>query len=122
VDTPRKTILIVDDEPQVLDVLSSLLTRAGYIPLVADGPVTALELVAEHTIDGMILDMHLPGLAGMELLTLLRSPATRFTPAIAITGDSSIDADEISAHGFVDLLLKPFTPSELRRVVESNIG
>ena len=112
----------MDDEPQVLHVLSSLLTRAGYIPLVADGPVTALELVAEHTIDGMILDMHLPGLAGMELLTLLRSPATRFTPAIAITGDSSIDADEIRAHGFVDLLLKPFTPSELRRVVESNIG
>ena len=121
-DTPRKTLLIVDDEPQVLDVLSSLLTRAGYVPLVADGPVTALELVAEHTVDGMILDMHLPGLAGMELLTLLRSPATRFTPAIAITGDSSIDADEIRAHGFVDLLLKPFTPSELRRVVESNIG
>jgi CheY-like chemotaxis protein len=122
VHTPRKTILIVDDEPQVLHVLASLLTRAGYVALVADGPVTALELVADHEIDGMIVDMHLPGLAGTELLTLLRSPTTRFTPAIAITGDASIDADEIRAHGFVDLLLKPFTPSDLRRVVESNIG
>jgi CheY-like chemotaxis protein len=115
-DSP-KTILIVDDDPQVLALIARTLDRAGYATMTATGPVTALEGLSTRTPDLMILDMQLPGVHGLELVQLLRGEQTRFTPAIAITGDDHVDSDEVQAHGFVALLRKPFTLQDLRRTV-----
>ena len=120
-DSP-KTILVVDDDPQVLGLIAQTLARAGYHTVTASGPVTALEEVADHSPDLMILDMHLPGLHGLELVQVLRDSSTRFTPAIAITGDADVDPDEVQAHGFVALLKKPFSLQDLRRTVADCLG
>jgi CheY-like chemotaxis protein len=120
-DAP-KTILIVDDDPQVLGLIDQTLTRAGYRTVTAGDPLVALERISAGTPDLMILDMHLPGLHGLELVQVLRDSSSRFTPAIAITGDHAVDPDEVQAHGFVALLHKPFTVQDLRRTVADSLS
>lgn len=113
-------ILLVDDEPGVLRFMGLALERAGYEVLPASEPLTALQHVRAHTPALMILDMELPGMHGLDLLQVLRGDALRFTPAIAITGHK-VEPDEVQAHGFVALLLKPFTAQELLSVVRDNL-
>lgn len=120
-DTP-KTILVVDDDPQVLSLITKTLSGAGYHAVGADGAVRALEGIGTMRPDLMIVDMQLPGVNGTDLLQLLRDERTRFTPAIAITGDTEMDPDEVRASGFVALLHKPFTLQDLRRTVADCLG
>src|SRR5690606_12797650 len=116
------TILVVEDDPAVLLVVSKALQAAGYQVVIAAGPVTALDRIAEYRPDGMILDIRLPGMLGSELLQLLRSPDAQHTPAIAMTGDPDISAEELREIGFVTLLRKPFTVSTLKEAVAYFIG
>lgn len=112
-----KTVLVVDDDPQVASLIERMLERAGYRIITADGALAALEAVSGSRPDLMIIDLQLDGMGGLELVPLLRCAETRYTPAIAITGNLDVDADEVRAHGFVALVHKPFTAQELRRTV-----
>jgi DNA-binding response OmpR family regulator len=68
-----ESILVVDDEPQIRSMLSQFLTRRGYQVRVAqDGP-TALAMVAEALPRFIILDMHMPGMNGLDVLRALRA-------------------------------------------------
>jgi CheY-like chemotaxis protein len=116
------TILVVEDDPAVLLVVTKALQAEGYRVVIAAGPITAMDRIAEYQPDGMILDIRLPGMLGSELLQLLRSPDAQHTPAIAMTGDPDIDPDEMRAIGFVTLLRKPFTVSTLKEAVAYFIG
>ena len=114
------TILLVDDDPGVLRLVEMLLERDVYVVLTASEPVTALQHLRTHTPALLIVDMHLPGLHGLELLQLLRGASGRVTPAIAITG-GAIEPDEVQANGFVALVRKPFNPKELIAAVRDNL-
>src|SRR6185437_16693528 len=75
---PRGCVLVVDDEPIIREVVSRYLDRAGYETRVAcDGP-QALQMAAEHRPDLVVLDVMLPGLGGLEVMSRLRdSPRER---------------------------------------------
>lgn len=120
--TTEKSILVVEDDPAALLFLERALRSFGYRVVVATGSQTALERIAEFQPDGMILDIHLPGMAGPQLLQSLRTPDAPHPPAIAITGDPDIREAEVRANGFLALLRKPFSPQELKAAVETFLG
>ena len=72
----RGSILVVDDEPTIGEVVSAYLQRAGYETRVAaDGP-SALEAVAERSPDLIVLDLMLPGIDGLEVMRRVRERRT----------------------------------------------
>ena len=81
-----KRILLVDDEPNIRILLSSILQQAGYVVDVAEDGFTALRKIQQATPDLVITDLRMPNMNGFELLSVIR---TRFPklPTIAISGE-----------------------------------
>lgn len=111
------TILIVDDELSVLDLIAEALEAAGYTTITAVNGRGALDVIAGRTVDLLITDAHMPGIDGLELLMTARSRQIPL-PAIVMSGYQSDLSDERwRDKGVAAFLSKPFTPMELRSAV-----
>ena len=111
------TILCVDDDPSVCAALEGTLKRAGHTPIVASGVPEALKEMAGGGIDLIISDFQMPGLTGIEFLTLLVSEGYE-VPLIMLTGYASIDhAVAAIKAGAIDYLQKPFEREQLELAV-----
>lgn len=109
------TILVVDDEADLLRLVRYNLLKEGFTVLCAEDGAQAYQLLADNTPDLMILDLMLPDKSGVELCTELKTQAeTAKIPIIMLTARSS-EQDRI--HGFEagaeDYVVKPFSPKEL---------
>ncbi len=114
----RGSLLVVDDEPTITEVLSRYLERAGYEARVAaDGP-QALELAGEQRPDLVILDLMLPGIDGLEVMRRLRAlddgSVRPRVPIILLTARGE-ESDRVVGLrlGADDYVVKPFSPNEL---------
>jgi DNA-binding response OmpR family regulator len=107
-----KTILVVDDAPNIVELLRLYLEGAGYATLVAtDGP-TAVELHRRHRPDLVILDLMLPGMDGFEVCRAIRHDAE--TPVLMLTARTDdVDAIVGLELGADDYVTKPFNPRAL---------
>ncbi|WP_411558757.1 response regulator transcription factor [Plantibacter sp. MPB07] len=107
-----RRILIVEDDPTVLEVAGSYLRAAGYIVDTATDGFTALDIAARRPPDLVVLDRMLPGIDGLEVCRRLR--AVRSMPIIMLTALGSTE-DRIAGleAGADDYLAKPFSPREL---------
>ena len=107
---PRARILLVDDEPDILRLLSYNLKKRGYqTDEVRDGE-EALRRVREHSYQLIILDLMLPGLSGMEICRILKqNPKTSSVPVIMLTARSE-EMDKVAGleSGAEDYITKPF--------------
>jgi DNA-binding NtrC family response regulator len=120
------SILIVDDDLNVLEVLEARLTSAGFNIHRAENGRTALRIIKEHHVDLMISDMKMPGMSGMEVLTKARILHPGL-PIIFLTAYGTIpDAVKAVKAGAVDYLAKPFDGRELvfklRKILEDSPG
>lgn len=106
-------ILLVDDEVELTDPLSRLLTREGYAIDVAIDGDSGWELVAQGGYDLLILDWMLPGISGLEICQRARSHG-QTTPVLFLTAKDTID-DRVAGldAGADDYLVKPFELREL---------
>ncbi|KQL49810.1 transcriptional regulator [Brevibacillus choshinensis] len=106
------TILIVDDEPQILEILSSYLRKEGYHVITAEDGRQALECAATYPISLIILDLMLPDMTGENVCREIRK-ASR-VPILMLTAKSG-EADRITGLeiGADDYIVKPFSPREL---------
>ncbi len=106
-------ILLVDDEVELTDPLSRLLTREGYQVDVATDGDRGARMATEETYDLLILDWMLPGLSGLEICRQLRSRQDT-TPILFLTAKDTLDdrVDGLDA-GADDYLVKPFELREL---------
>ena len=108
-------ILIVDDEPNQLELLSFNLSKAGYEVIRAEDGQSALDIIEDSHPDLVILDWMMPYLSGIELCRTLRARAeTRHLPVILLSargdeGDRTLGLDI----GADDYISKPFSPREL---------
>lgn len=112
----RSTILLVDDNPQILSILSDLLQPLGYRLLCAEGGEAALALAAHHQPDLVLLDVMMPGMDGFAVTQRLRAdPNLAQVPVILIT---ALDDRASRVRGFEagadDFITKPFDYAELR--------
>jgi two-component system response regulator ResD len=110
----RGSILVVDDEPTIGEVVSRYLDRAGYETRVAvDGPA-ALAAVFEHSPDLIVLDLMLPGMDGLEVMRRVREQDLDRLPIILLTARGE-ESDRVVGLrlGADDYVVKPFSPAEL---------
>ena len=110
--TDELTILVVDDEPNILEVVSAYLRRELYNVVTATDGEAALKQFAETSPDLIVLDVMLPRLDGLEVCRRVR--ATSNTPIIMLTARSD-ETDKLVGLGIGadDYLTKPFSPREL---------
>jgi two-component system response regulator ResD len=108
----RGSILVVDDEPTITEVVSRYLERAGYATQVAaDGP-DALRVAREQRPDLVVLDLMLPGMDGLEVMRRLRERERVSVILLTAKGEHT---DRIIGLrlGADDYVVKPFSPAEL---------
>ncbi|ROR35133.1 phosphate regulon transcriptional regulator PhoB [Inmirania thermothiophila] len=110
------TILIVEDERAIREMLEGALRRAGFAVRTAPDAVQARRLIGREPPDLVLLDWMLPGISGLELLRRLRrEEATRELPVILVTARGA-EEDKLRAleeAGADDYVTKPFSPREL---------
>ena len=106
------TVLVVDDEPIVREVVVRYLEREGYATLEAGDGTTARAMLEEQTPDLVVLDVMLPGIDGLELCRWIRTHSA--LPVILLTARGE-EADRIVGLdlGADDYVTKPFSPREL---------
>ena len=106
-------ILVVDDEPHIVEVVSAYLSREGHtVETAADGD-TALELTRSARPDVIVLDVMLPGRSGFEVLRQLRADGVDSAVVMLTARDEVIDRVAGLEMGADDYLTKPFEPREL---------
>ena len=110
-----KTVLIVDDESAIREMITVALQMAGYQCLEAQDAQSAHALIVDHQPDIILLDWMMPGVSGIELARRLkREPASADIPIIMLTArseeDNKIQGLEAGAD---DYITKPFSPREL---------
>ncbi len=119
-----ETILVVDDERMIADVLQETLRRLGYKTLVARNGQEALDLVRSHQgpIDLVLLDMAMPVMGGAEAYPLLKQVRPDVKIVLCTGFEERIVTDPLLERGADAFLLKPFRPTtlahEIRRVLE----
>jgi len=112
------TILHVDDEPTIGLILQDTLERAGHRPLGAQGVPAALQILAQEPVDLIISDYRMPGLTGLEFLSLLAREGYDI-PLIMLTGYASIEhAVAAIKAGAIDYITKPIRPEQLKLAVD----
>jgi two-component system response regulator PilR (NtrC family) len=111
------TILIVDDEPNIIEVLDIFLRDEGMEVLKSDSGMKALEILREKKVDVVVSDIRMPDLSGVQLLQEAKqlAPEVMF---IMITAFASTEtAIEALQHGAFDYITKPFRMEELRTII-----
>jgi DNA-binding response OmpR family regulator len=114
----RQTVLLVDDEPALVDVLEKYLADEGFtVARAANGP-DAVAMFEQHAPDIVVLDLNLPGFPGTEVLRRIRE--TRDVPVIMLTGRvDEVDRVVGLELGADDYVGKPFSPREMVARVKS---
>ncbi|MFO1495003.1 MAG: response regulator [Lysobacterales bacterium] len=107
--------LIIDDDVSMTMVVDSVLKRSGMDTRVINDPIGALPALDNFVPDVILLDLHMPGLSGLELLSLFRAHTkTAFTPVVLISGDEDQERRfETLTAGGDDYLIKPLRPKHL---------
>jgi CheY-like chemotaxis protein len=111
-----RVVLVVDDEADLLQIVSDRLTAVGYRVLTARDGIEALARAREARPGCIILDLKMPRLGGFEALPAIREAAPRAC-VIVLTGSPNRPLREACrAQGADEFLLKPFDPGELLRL------
>jgi CheY-like chemotaxis protein len=105
------SILVVDNEPTIVDLLLEVLTDAGYVAYAVEGAHT-LAAIAAHLPALVLLDMHLPGVSSAWLVAQIRTGSSARLPIVLMT-TTSHDAAPLLSAGAIECLDKPFDIDDL---------
>jgi CheY-like chemotaxis protein len=119
----KKTILIVDDNEDIITTYRVVLDRMGYGVVVVKDGLEVLDVIEKVKPDLVLLDVLLPGLSGSEICKSIKETAqTRDIPVVAITASVSADTRKrMKEVGADEFLLKPIDVSDLNRVIKQFI-
>jgi CheY-like chemotaxis protein len=102
------SILVVEDDTRLLSILGRMIQALGFVPLCVESAEDALEAIARQTPKGILLDLGLPRMNGMELMRQLKAhPATAGIPVYVMSG--ALDSGEAKVLGALGFLRKPIT-------------
>lgn len=112
-DTPKRRILIVDDEADIRVALARILHLEGYVAEEAGSGPEALEMLEYDTFDLMVLDLRMPGMSGLEVMKRVRESCPDLL-IIILTGQATLESAiaATKSDGVVDYLLKPAKTEE----------
>ena len=111
----KPRILVVEDHPQLADIVETRLRLDGMEPVLCRNGTTALDILATDPIDVVLLDIMMPVVDGYEVLRRIRAnPATAEIPVIMLTAKvTRQDVEKSRAMGADDYIAKPFGPHDL---------
>ncbi len=115
-------VLVVDDQPDAVDLFSTILRRAGAVVRTAQSGVEAIALLNEEVPDVLVSDIAMPDMDGLDLLKRIREtdPTMSQLPAVALSAHArDRDRDGALATGYDLHLAKPVEPGKLVRAVQS---
>jgi DNA-binding response OmpR family regulator len=114
------TVLVVDDEPTIVEIVGRYMERAGFETFTAADGYQALDLATEHRPDLVVLDVMLPGIDGIEVMERLQERPGPPIAVILLTARGE-ESDRLVGlrHGADDYVVKPFSPAELVARVEA---
>lgn len=111
-------IMIVDDEPQVAEVLATSLQRQGHRTTVVHSGPEALDRIKSGAYDALFLDVSMPGMNGLDVMAEVR----RLRPSLAvvvITGHATADEiEDVKKMGAVDVIQKPSALTHYHQAIE----
>lgn len=116
VDLKGLRILVVDDEPLNVKLLGCRLTQMGFQTLAAETGRNALDLLANESVDAVLLDVNMPDMSGMELLRAIREDDGRsLLPVLMLSADGEEETiSRCYELGANDYLIKPYQPNDLK--------
>ncbi len=118
---PTTKILVIDDDPAILEVMANYLTTKGFVCLLAEEGESGLEIFASETPDLVLLDLRLPGMDGLEVLDHI-SKKDPNTPVIIISGQGTVkDASDALKTGAWDYITKPIFDLQVLDIAVSNV-
>lgn len=111
-------ILIVDDEPQVAEVLAKSLAREGHRAIVAHSGEEALRLIGPTEPDALFLDVSMPGMNGLDVLSRVKQLKPSL-PVVVITGHATPDEVEaVKRLGAIDVIEKPAPLTHYQKAIQ----
>jgi two-component system, sensor histidine kinase and response regulator len=121
--TPGPKILIVDDEPDLLEITAAYLEMEGYVPLTALSGAAALEIMKTTTPDLIISDITMPGMSGFDLFEKIRANAAfQNTPFVFLSGHTDLEHIMMGKElGSDDYLMKPYEPEMLISTIKGKL-
>lgn len=120
----NETVLVVDDEPDILMMVRHALRLAGYRVVEAETGEAAVEILERERPDAILLDLRLPGMDGWGVLGVARRlPSTADVPIVIMSAHATPSTRERAIEaGCAAYLTKPFTIEELTGAVETALG
>lgn len=118
------TVLVVEDDPVIVDLLVLTLDLEGWTVLRASDAVSALETAKQERPDVVVSDVMMPGRSGLELtVDLAAATETRATPVVLLSARAlPAEVAEGLAAGASDYVTKPFDPEELIERIQAVLG
>jgi len=115
------SVIIIDDSPTLLKVLSAELSAKGFAVRPVVAPMDGVALLQSESFDVLVVDFVMPGMTGLQLIESVRSTENRFEGPIVmmLTAESEIDRQYAKALGVSEILVKPFPPQVLSDAVQS---
>ena len=122
--TDERTILIVDDDPIVIEVSRMMLNELGYRVLSATSGPEAVEVYKQKMdlIDLVICDMFMPGLSGGQTFKALKEVDDQVKMVIASGYSQDREVNDLLDCGCLDFILKPYDVGQLQRAISANIS
>ena len=114
-----KTVLLIEDEPNIIEAISFLLERDGWTVRLHSQGVDALDAVHRTNPDVVVLDVMLPGRSGFDILKDLREDeATRALPILMLTARGQTkDRELANRYGVSAFMTKPFSNTDMLKTV-----
>jgi len=117
----HRKIMVVDDRWGIRKLLSEVLQGVGYQVITASGGKEALELVKEHAVDLILLDMKMSGMDGLETLTLLKKIRPQAVVLIMTAYEEVEGLKEASRRGAAGYISKPFDIEEIKSLIAAKL-
>lgn len=119
-----KSVLLIEDEPNIIEAVSFILSRDGWEVNTHSNGQTALAAIAAKKPDVVILDVMLPGSSGYDILRSLReAPETRELPVLMLTArGQNKDRDMAEKIGASRFMTKPFSNADVLEAVRALVG
>ena len=116
-------VLIVDDDPGLLKTMVRNLNRRGFRTRSAESGEAALEIMAGHTFDVVLLDQNMPGMTGMDTLEQMEETLSEIPPVIMVTAADSrhLAVEFMKSHGAADFIPKPVNQDLLEGQIRSAV-
>jgi len=120
----RGRILVIDDNPSILETLRCFLPTLGHLPTLAEDPEEGLKIAAKCPVDLVLTDYEMPGMSGLAVCaTIKRIPALRHLPVVLMTGRPSPELfGQAFAAGARAVITKPFDLNLLETTLADSLA